>query len=168
MELDRLLRPDAPWLQVLRTGDSEAYDAAWALQRAGGGRVAVRVLRGRKMRTATALFDEVGAALQFPPYFGENLNALDECLADLEWLPADAYVLVVLNAAQVLDQDRPEAKRAFWEVLEGAAREWGQPAHGQGARPPRPFRVLLQCTQEEENRVRAHWPAAGAPPPAGR
>jgi RNAse (barnase) inhibitor barstar len=162
MELDRLLRPDAPWLRVLVAGDSEAYDTAGALRRAGAGRVAVRVLRGRKMRTAAALFDEVGAALQFPPYFGENWDALDECLADLEWLPADAYVLVVLNAAQLLDKDRPEAKQTFWEVLEGAAREWGQPAGGQGARPPRPFRVLLQCTREEEDRLRAHLPAAAA------
>jgi hypothetical protein len=99
---------------------------------------------------------------KFPPYFGENWDALDECLADLEWLPADAYVLVVLNAAELLDKDRPEARRTFWEVLEGAAREWAQPVSGQGARPPRPFRVLLQCTREEEERVRAHWPAAAA------
>jgi len=105
MKLDHLLHPNGPWLHVLVASADEAADAALAWQRASGGRVAARWLRGPKMRTTADLFNEVAAALQFPPYFGENWDALDECLTDMEWLPAEAYVLVVLDAKHLLDRE---------------------------------------------------------------
>jgi Barstar (barnase inhibitor) len=151
MKLDHLLRPDAPWLQVLPGTASEAADATYALQRTSSMPVAARLLRGRKMRTADRLFDEFAAALQFPPYFGENWDALDECLADLEWLAADAYVLVILDATQVLE-DKPEDRRLLAETLERVAREWGRP--GNQARPAKVFRVVVQCAPG--------WPAAAS------
>jgi RNAse (barnase) inhibitor barstar len=166
MDTDRLLRPDGPWLRLFVADASEAYDRARALERAGAGRVAARVLRGRKMRTFERLYDEVAAALQFPPYFGENLDALDECLTDLEWLPADAYVLVILDAARVLEQDAPEAVPALRELLEHAAREWGRPAGSEWPRPAKPFRVVLQCLPEDADFVRSVWPSAADVPPA--
>jgi Barstar (barnase inhibitor) len=147
MKIDHILRAGSPWLSVVVETPSEVYDAAWALQREKRNEVASRVLRGTKMRTWAGLFDEIGAALQFPPYFGENGNALDECLNDLEWLEADAYVLTVLDAASVLDREGGEARRAFWEQLKDAANEWGRQA--------KPFRVVVQCTAEEEAALRA-------------
>jgi RNAse (barnase) inhibitor barstar len=166
MDLHDLLRPDGPWLRVFVGDAAAAVDAARALARGcaeGVPGVAVRHLRGRKMRRAAGVFDEFAAALQFPPYFGENWDALDECLTDLEWLPADAYVLLLLDAAHLLDQDRPEARHAFWETLKRAAREWGSPVAGGVTRPVRPFRVMLQGTAEEEGRVRAQLPPEAAP-----
>lgn len=151
MKLDHVLRPDAPWLEIWVATASEAYDAAVALPGVG------RVLRGQKMRTANALFDEVAAVLQFPPYFGENWDALDECLADLEWLHAHACVLVILNAANVLDRESSESRQTFRETLERVAREWARPAEGPKPRSARAFRVLLQATAEQEARLRADW-----------
>ena len=56
----------------------------------------VRKLRGQKMRTKQSLMDEFAAALQFFEGFGENWDALGECLEYMdEWLPADVYLLVV-------------------------------------------------------------------------
>jgi len=43
-------------------------------------------LRGSKMKDYQGLYNEFGAALQFPYYFGENWNAFDECIKDLSWL----------------------------------------------------------------------------------
>jgi len=45
---------------------------------AGDSQTAVRVLRGKKMRTTPRLMDELGAALQFFYGFGENWHALKE------------------------------------------------------------------------------------------
>jgi hypothetical protein len=157
MDLQQWLRPDAPWLHILVASPSEAYDGARALERASGGRTVVRALQGRKMQTAGGVFDEMAAALQFPPYFGENWDALDECLSDLEWLPADAYVFVILGAVHLLQHEKPEVRRVFWETLEGAAHEWAQ------ARPAKVFRIVLQCTAEEEPRL--HKPPLA--PPSG-
>ena len=162
MELDGLLHPDEPWLHVLVATPGEAADAALTWQRAGAGRRAARWLRGPKMRTTAGLFDEVAAALQFPPYFGENWDALDECLTDLEWLPADAYALLVLDAIYLLDREGPEPRRILWETLARAALEWGQPAGGAVPRSAKAFRVLLQCGREDEGRLRASLPPAVA------
>ena len=40
----------------------------------------------------------VAKAMQFPLYFGQNWDALDECLADMTWLPAKGYVLLLDQA----------------------------------------------------------------------
>lgn len=53
----------------------------------------VRVIRGHKCTSYEALHNEIAAALQFPDYYGENWDALDECLGDLDWLPGDWYFL---------------------------------------------------------------------------
>ena len=46
------------------------------------------------------LFAVVSTAMQFPDYFGNNWDALDECLGDMDWLPADGYLLILRDAAR--------------------------------------------------------------------
>jgi hypothetical protein len=79
-----------------------------------------RWLRASKMRTANELFDEFAAALQFPPYFGENWDGLDECLNDLDWLEGDGAALFILDADQLLSDAPPEDARILFEILEAA------------------------------------------------
>lgn len=43
----------------------------------------------------TALLARIAAALHFPPWFGHNWDALDDCLTDLSWQPAAGYVLLL-------------------------------------------------------------------------
>jgi hypothetical protein len=45
------------------------------------------------IRTPEGLFDELAQCLHFPDYFGENWNALEECIRDLSWLPPGTVVL---------------------------------------------------------------------------
>lgn len=40
------------------------------------------------------LFAELALKLRFPSYFGANWDALDECIADLEWLKGDRFAIV--------------------------------------------------------------------------
>ncbi|MEC3913139.1 barstar family protein [Nocardia sp. CDC160] len=96
-----------------------------------------RELRGRKMRTVAGVFDEFAAAFQFPYYFGENKDAFDECLRDLDEFVGDAmgYVAVVRNAALMLDQ-QPAERAWFAEAATDAAASW--------AKRGIPFRVVLQ------------------------
>ena len=93
---------------------------------------AVRVLRGRKMLTDESLFDEVAAALQFPDYFGENWNALLECVCDLSWLPAARYLLI-LRDADVLLAAAPDIFELFARRLSESSAEWAHP--GGATRP---------------------------------
>lgn len=103
----------------------------------------VRVLRGKKMTTDRELFDEVAAACQFPDYFGENWNALRECLSDLEWMPAERYVLVVTSADSILAA-APDLLQHFVIAANDVAQEWARPRKRAPAPEPRPFHVILR------------------------
>ncbi|MGW0006672.1 barstar family protein [Nocardia grenadensis] len=85
----------------------------------------VREVRGSRMRTVAALFDEFAAALQFPYYFRPNKDAFDECLFNLEDLLGDAtgYVVAVRDAEQLL-ADVPEEREWFDSVLAECAEFW--------------------------------------------
>lgn len=108
-----------------------------------------RVLDGRKMNTADSLFTEFAAALSFPGYFGRNWEALDECLADLSWLPAKGYVLLITDSSEVLAGSSRE-----WEILVDTlirvAEEWAEPVvlGEPWDRPKIPFHTLFQTRPE--------------------
>jgi RNAse (barnase) inhibitor barstar len=126
---------------------SDLTDFSWAVANACLGRLAVRTVRGKKMSSPEALFDEFAAALQFPDYFGENWSALDECLADLSWLPSEGYLLVIRDAASTLASS--EADFGIWiNILSRVAEEWSQPVEeGQvWDRPGKPFHFLLHAS----------------------
>jgi hypothetical protein len=61
-----------------------------------------------------------------------------------EWLPADAYVIVVEKAEDVLAEDRAELE-ALLVTLDAAGDFWSQPVDSpeRFARGPVPFHVLL-------------------------
>ncbi|MGW1742861.1 barstar family protein [Nocardia sp. NPDC001965] len=85
----------------------------------------VREVRGDKMRTVAALFDEFAAALQFPYYFRPNKDAFDECLFNLEDLLGDAtgYVVAVRDADRLL-ADAPQERAWFDSVTAECAEFW--------------------------------------------
>src|SRR5215468_2567117 len=66
------------------------------------GRFVVARLDGTKMTDADHAFCEFSDALLFPGYFGWNWDALSDCLRDLNWLPADGYLIIVENASRLL------------------------------------------------------------------
>jgi len=125
----------------------------------------VRVTRGPKMRNWQGLFDEFAAALQFPAYFGENVDAFDECMADLAWIPPlNGYVIVVSEADQVLLDADPGALGVLVSSLRRASRVWAQPvALGEWwDRSAIPFHVVLQSGIDDPAKRLARWIAAGA------
>jgi hypothetical protein len=160
MKLDPLLRSREPWLHVLLAGESDVCDALWALDRSSKGRAVCRVVRGHKATTEPAFFDECAAAWQFPYYFGENWDAFDECLTDLQWLPAEAYVLCVTQAIHLLEKEPSDRQHRLLLVLQRIAKEWGQSTPTRAAKV---FHVLLQCTAEEKPSLDLRLQAAAVP-----
>jgi hypothetical protein len=104
------------------------------------------------MRNVSGLFNEFGAALQFPYYFGENWNAFDECIKDLSWLNASGYVLIVHDADQILieDADSEGQMQSLLKILKSAALAWSIPVDEGAAwdRPSKPFHVIFQASPE--------------------
>lgn len=115
----------------------------------------IRILPGNKCTTKQSLLKEFARALKFPPYFGHNWDALDECLADLaDWLPANGYILVFSNSDQLLI-DSEEDFRILIEVLQTAANEWAS------RQPPVPFHAILQCLPSAKDRMLARLRTTG-------
>jgi RNAse (barnase) inhibitor barstar len=111
-----------------------------------------KVLKGGKCRTPSGLFAEFAQVLKFPDYFDQNWDALEECLADLEWVPAKGYVLLFTDAEKILPDDE-EDFATFLEVLSDAGESWGS---GMEGKRPKPFHVVLAVAEEHKSK-RAHW-----------
>lgn len=47
------------------------------------------------VRDKDALLAAIGAAMDFPDWYGRNLDALADCLADLGWRPAEGYAAIL-------------------------------------------------------------------------
>lgn len=147
---------------MLEAEPKAAAEGIWGWREAG---LTVRVVRGRKMRTVDGLFDEMAAALQFPPYFGENWAAFDECMADMDWLPINVgIVVVVLDPGDVLADAADVELGVLVRAIAHAADAYSQPIESGEwwDRPAVPFHVVLQSPPAGSEAVRAHWLAAGA------
>ncbi|GAB2573351.1 barstar family protein [Kribbella endophytica] len=136
-----LLTATPPW-RLTATFGSPAFEAMLTELRAAGGEVIA--LDGTRARTSDALFDQFAEAAKFPEYFGRNWSALDECLADLEWLPGTAYVVTLENPERLLE-DEPLSRGAFERMIVGVAEEWAAVvAEGEyWDRPSIPFHLVL-------------------------
>jgi len=55
--------------------------------------------------TKEQLLGAVATEMQFPAYFGGNWDALEECLRDMTWLPANGYLLILRSAEQLWRQN---------------------------------------------------------------
>ena len=140
-----------PWTTLLMV---TAGQRAESLVRPPTGFV-LKVIRGRHCKTPANLFAEFAQALEFPEYFEHNWDALDECLADLEWLPARGYILLIIDAGYVLP-DNEEQFDTFLEILRDAGEAWGNRQGGMGTQRATPFHVLFAVSEQEETK-RAHW-----------
>lgn len=70
------------------------------------------------------LLESIAKALGFPDWFGQNWDALEDCLTDLSWREAAGHVLV-LEGSQGLPEDDAGI---LIDVLSAAAEFWA----GQG------------------------------------
>ena len=124
----------------------------------------VAVVRGWRMRTAADLHHEVAAALQFPAYYGNNWNALDDCLQDLSWLGGHGLVLVITRAGEVLLDDDLDAE-VLWESLVYVREAWRHPVEQHfGRAEPAPWTVVLQDDQDVLDRLVAASPTLSRVP----
>jgi len=144
MTLETLWLPGQPCFYLTAVADSE-FDALRRTLIDTHPDAVIRLLRGRKSRTTQAFFDEIAAALQFPLYFGENWNALSDCLLDLDWLPGTAYILLINAADDLLADEQEEEVHTLWSVLMRACDEWVEPnRYIPRERPATAFHVILQ------------------------
>lgn len=108
---------------------------------------------GADLLTHTKLLATLGRAFAFPDYYGQNYNALDECLRDLSWLPAPGYVLRVRDADSLWRQS-PRVAAALVETWLLCAEHWAS------LDEPVPFHLLFLWGAETAAAARQDYPLA--------
>jgi len=86
----------------------------------------------------------VARALQFPSYFGMNLDAFEECMTDLSWCPSNGYVLVFDNL-EAFAQSEPKEVQVVRSILKSAADFW--------KKQEKPFFVLLVMEKKKSGDI---------------
>jgi len=140
---------------VSRLGFKVVRDSRMNVQASFGERPTplVRYIRGGKCQTVGTAMDQFSAALQFPWYFGNNLDALSECLRDLSWLwPFSRITIVIFDANLFLvDEDDAARARNLIELLSDTVRYWATDEGDAGRTSPTPIgmEILLQVAEED-------------------
>ncbi len=80
----------------------------------GSGLSAARIAFAEKGK----LLKNIARALDFPDWFGENWDALEDCLTDLSWREAPGYVVIFENPR------RSDDLGVLIDVLRAAAESW--------------------------------------------
>lgn len=107
-----------PWVHHVTESQAEMIRATLS-----GADVLIIELDGSKMRTVDGLFSEYQRGFLFPEYFGWNWNAFDECIRDLEWLPARKYVTIIGRADQLLSKEGAEIT-TYLRIIQSAGKSW--------------------------------------------
>jgi RNAse (barnase) inhibitor barstar len=71
------------------------------------------------IKTKADLFHILKNAIPLPDYFGNNWDALEECLNDLGWLPGHKLILVHEDVPMI---ESPLDQKIYLKILAGAAR----------------------------------------------
>src|SRR5262245_25617018 len=140
-----------PWVHLVVLDEHETPESVLVAPQG----FVVRTIDGRRARTPRGLLSECARALEFPAGSGQNWDAFEEMLADLEWLPAQGYLLIVSHADQLL-AEHPADYDTFIDILESVGAEWATPRHGEFARGAAPFHVCLVVPRDRAS-ARADW-----------
>ncbi|MEO8742133.1 MAG: barstar family protein [Lysobacteraceae bacterium] len=71
------------------------------------------------------LLQRIAAALAFPPGFGNNWDALSDCVRDLGWLPGQGYVLLFGHLGNLRDASEDDFDTLL-DVFDEAAETWAE------------------------------------------
>lgn len=73
--------------------------------------------------TLDGAYAVLAGAMAFPDWFGNNLDALMDCLTDMSWAEAPGYLLLLTGTAPLANAD-PAGFADLLEVLDAACEPW--------------------------------------------
>ncbi len=73
---------------------------------------------GNANDTIDKCYNTLTQQLSIPDYFGNNLDALEEVMHDLEWIEEEQIKIVIFNAEKLLANDLA-FRKDFIEIIEG-------------------------------------------------
>lgn len=68
----------------------------------------ITAIDGNQCNTIESFLEEIGRAFSFPDYYGQNVNALNDCINDLDWIPKDNYILIINNFESLISDNKKD------------------------------------------------------------
>ncbi|TDB60788.1 barstar family protein [Arundinibacter roseus] len=85
----------------------------------------IATVDGTQATSLKAFYEQLGRALDFPDYFGFNLDSLDELLNDLQWIDEEKIVIFIQNSGDWLLHEKSDGKLGtLLDLLEASAEDW--------------------------------------------
>jgi RNAse (barnase) inhibitor barstar len=81
-------------------------------------------IHGATITTKLNFFKACATAMQFPDYFGHNWDALEDCMTDLDWLPASGYVLLYHQPETFAKVADPSDWSTLLSILRSVVKNW--------------------------------------------
>lgn len=82
-------------------------------------------VQGSRARTLKTFFEQVAHALDFPDYFGFNLDSFDELLNDFEWIKEEKIAIYITETDQFLvDEKREDKVSELINLMDASAEDW--------------------------------------------
>ena len=156
-----LQSPHPPWVHLFITeedqaGESLPHDLP---------EFQIINLDGQRCETKQQLFSEYARQFEFPDYFGENWDAFEECLSDLEWKPSKGYLTLLHHGERVLSKQEEEFT-TFIAILQSIGEEWSCRQQDSSHQLYIPFHTLfLVSSQQYVARPDWHLPLLFPPTP---
>lgn len=137
----KLVQPNRPAFFIVSMEDDQFSNLHLELQRQYPEND-ILVIRGKKAHSLEGFFNEIGAILQVPYYFGENWNALNDVLYERAWLPG--YVFLVTDAPLLL-ADAPAQFGFLLQLMDKCNAQHLVPTDELDENDDFGFHVLFQC-----------------------
>lgn len=108
----------------------------------------VTLIEGQVCHNKKGFFKEFAKKMKFPNYFGNNWDAFDECINDLEWLDYEQYVVFINDCNFLFGNDEKNLK-LFLNILVDTVEEWNMGReYGALQAPPTPFHIVMYTDEE--------------------
>ena len=82
------------------------------------------ILDGAEIPDLKTLYDTLINELEFPEYFGDNLDALYDMLTDLQWLSQHCFELLLYNYEEFLRDEDIETKAEVISIMDETVECW--------------------------------------------
>lgn len=85
----------------------------------------VAIIDGKETPTLRSFYEVLAKTLEFPDYFGFNLDSLDELLNDLSWIENEKIAIQIINSDQFLINERNKDKIiTLLDLLDATCEDW--------------------------------------------
>ena len=138
-----LFRPQPPWVVTCRKGDDlSLFCTSTDIK---DHEISVVEILCENIKKISCFYEVFSDLFQFPEYFGENLNALIDCMEDEKSRDTIPLLVLLSDADDFLREEPADAVHGVLSAFNTIGTRWAEDGGGADwGSPPRGFVVVLE------------------------